>query len=50
VAGARELRLSCHPDNKAARRLYEAAGFTPTGALDGDEVVLALHLLGSSAD
>jgi diamine N-acetyltransferase len=44
LPGARELRLTCHPDNTAARRLYEAAGFAPNGDLEDDEIVLALYL------
>jgi ribosomal protein S18 acetylase RimI-like enzyme len=48
-----ELRLSVAPDNAAALRLYEAAGFKPYGRepralrIDGrdfDEVLMALHL------
>ncbi|SCL24501.1 GNAT family N-acetyltransferase [Micromonospora inyonensis] len=35
----RVIRLSYHPENTAARRLYESAGFTPTDAAEGDEVV-----------
>jgi diamine N-acetyltransferase len=44
MPGAREIRLSCHPDNVAAARLYRALGFTPTGELEDDEIVLALSL------
>jgi diamine N-acetyltransferase len=38
---AREIRLSYHPDNVAAARLYAAEGFTPTGEREDDEVVAA---------
>ncbi|MFD6041079.1 GNAT family N-acetyltransferase [Streptomyces koyangensis] len=38
--GCREIRLSVHPDNTAATRLYTALGFRPTGLLEDDEVVL----------
>ncbi|MGW4375857.1 GNAT family N-acetyltransferase [Streptomyces albidoflavus] len=40
--GCREIRLSVHPDNTAATRLYTALGFRPTGLLEDDEAVLAL--------
>jgi diamine N-acetyltransferase len=40
--GCRELRLSYHPENTAARDLYASVGFRPTGATEGDEVVAAL--------
>jgi diamine N-acetyltransferase len=33
------IRLSYHPENTAARQLYESRGFTPTGALEDDEIV-----------
>lgn len=44
--GAREIRLSCHPDNVAAAALYRAAGFRPTDDRVDDEIVLALAVDG----
>jgi diamine N-acetyltransferase len=41
LPGAREIRLSYHPENKAAARLYEQAGFHPTGDTEDDETVAA---------
>jgi diamine N-acetyltransferase len=38
---AREIRLSYHPDNTAAARLYTEAGFRPTGDTEDDEIVAA---------
>lgn len=38
----REIRLSYHPDNSGAAKLYAALGFTPTGDFEDDEVVVAL--------
>jgi diamine N-acetyltransferase len=38
----RAIRLSYHPENTAARRLYESMRFVPTGAVDGDEIVAEL--------
>ena len=38
------VALTCNRDNSAARRLYEAFGFRPTGAEDEDEIELALIL------
>ena len=40
---ARQVRLSYHPDNKAAARLYAEAGFRPTGDTEDDEIVVALR-------
>ncbi len=39
-----DLRLSVKPDNAAAIRLYESAGFAPTGEMDDDERVFARPL------
>ncbi|WP_157841163.1 GNAT family N-acetyltransferase, partial [Streptomyces wadayamensis] len=39
--GCREIRLSVHPGNTAATRLYTALGFRPTGLVEDDEAVLA---------
>ncbi len=38
----RVIRVSYHPENVAAARLYASAGFTPTGAREGDEMVVEL--------
>lgn len=38
--GCNGVRLSLHPDNVAAARLYDSMGFVPTGEMDGHEVVL----------
>ncbi|GLY20322.1 spermidine acetyltransferase [Micromonospora sp. NBRC 101691] len=40
--GCRAIRLSYHPENAPARRLYEAAGFRPTGDTEDDEIVAEL--------
>lgn len=42
--GAREIRLSCHPANARAERLYRALGFEPTGEFEDDEMVMARKL------
>lgn len=34
------VRLSYHPDNVAAARLYRSEGFEPTGAIEDGEVVV----------
>ncbi|MFI5485248.1 GNAT family N-acetyltransferase [Micromonospora echinaurantiaca] len=36
------VRLSYHPDNTDAARLYTALGFRPTGAMEDDELVAEL--------
>ncbi|MFD4245694.1 GNAT family N-acetyltransferase [Streptomyces sp. NPDC058525] len=41
----RELRLSYHPDNTPAARLYASLGFQPTEDSSGDEVVARLPVL-----
>ncbi|MET3545403.1 diamine N-acetyltransferase [Paenibacillus favisporus] len=38
----REIRLTVHGDNRIAKRLYESAGFSPTGAVYGEEEVWSL--------
>ncbi|MFD6889354.1 GNAT family N-acetyltransferase [Streptomyces sp. NPDC059957] len=38
----REIRLSYHPDNTPAARLYDSLGFKPTGDHEDDEIVAAL--------
>ncbi|MFE4515969.1 GNAT family N-acetyltransferase [Kitasatospora sp. NPDC056783] len=38
----REIRLSYHPDNSPAGRLYTSFGFRPTGDLEDEEIVVAL--------
>ena len=43
--GRAELcRLSCEPENEAARRLYASFGFRETGGKDGGEIIAALKL------
>jgi diamine N-acetyltransferase len=41
---AGEIRLSCHPENTGAERLYRSLGFEPTGEFEDDEMVLARSL------
>lgn len=41
--GGRPVRLSYHPDNTAAARLYASLGFAPTGATEDDELVVELR-------
>lgn len=36
--------LTCAPENRAAYRLYESLGFTPTGRSDGEETELSLRV------
>ncbi|EKX68601.1 GNAT family N-acetyltransferase [Streptomyces ipomoeae] len=43
--GCQELRLSYHPDNAVAARLYASVGFQPTTVSSGDEVVASLSVL-----
>ena len=38
----REIRLSHHPANTGAAKLYTALGFEPTGDFEDDEIVVAL--------
>jgi diamine N-acetyltransferase len=38
--GPPTVRLSYHPDNHPAGRLYRALGFTPTGEIEDGEIVL----------
>ncbi|MGC1211363.1 MAG: GNAT family protein [Micromonospora sp.] len=40
--GGSVVRLSYHPENVAAARLYESLGFVPTGEVEDDEVVAEL--------
>ena len=40
--GGSVVRLSYHPDNAPAARLYTSLGFTPTGAVEDDELVAEL--------
>jgi diamine N-acetyltransferase len=37
------VRLSYHPDNASAARLYTSLGFAPTGAMEDDELVAELR-------
>jgi diamine N-acetyltransferase len=46
MPGAREIRLSYHPENKAAAALYETAGFRPTGDVEDEEIVVSLPVAG----
>lgn len=46
----RELRLSYHPDNTVAARLYASVGFRPTALSSGDEVVAGLSVPGRPRD
>jgi diamine N-acetyltransferase len=48
--GRRVIRLSYHPENTAARRLYESLGFTPTGALEDEEIVAELSAVTARRD
>ncbi|MGD9482167.1 GNAT family N-acetyltransferase [Streptomyces sp. TRM70308] len=38
----REIRLSYHPANTSAARLYETCGFLPTGQQEDEELIAAL--------
>ncbi|SCF40321.1 GNAT family N-acetyltransferase [Micromonospora mirobrigensis] len=40
--GPHPVRLSYHPDNTAAARLYTTLGFHPTGTHDGEELTAEL--------
>ncbi|MEW2380760.1 GNAT family N-acetyltransferase [Micromonospora sp. NPDC047707] len=40
--GGNPVRLSYHPDNTVAARLYSSLGFAPTGATEDDEIVVEL--------
>ena len=40
--GCRAIRLSYHPENAVAARLYRSLGFVPTGAVEDDEIVAEL--------
>ncbi|MCI4064834.1 GNAT family N-acetyltransferase [Micromonospora sp. R77] len=40
--GDHPIRLSYHPDNVSAAALYRSLGFTPTGALEDDELIAEL--------
>lgn len=42
LPSCREIRLSYHPENTTAARLYASLGFTPTGEFEDEEVVAAL--------
>ncbi|SCL51173.1 diamine N-acetyltransferase [Micromonospora citrea] len=41
--GGHPVRLSYHPDNASAARLYASLGFVPTGVMEDDEVVAELR-------
>ncbi|MFC9812765.1 GNAT family N-acetyltransferase [Streptomyces virginiae] len=42
LPSCREIRLSYHPENAPAGRLYAGLGFAPTGDFEDEEVVAAL--------
>jgi len=42
--GSRQVRLTVHPDNERAQRLYAGAGFAPTGQVRDGEPVWYLDL------
>ncbi|MGY3205376.1 GNAT family N-acetyltransferase [Streptomyces sp. TE5632] len=42
LPACREIRLSYHPENTPAARLYASLGFTPTGEFEDEEIVAAL--------
>jgi diamine N-acetyltransferase len=44
ASGARVVKLSYDPENRAARALYERLGFRETGEMEGDEMVASLNL------
>ena len=41
---AQDLRLTVHPENEAAQRLYRKHGFSPTGEVRDNELVWTLEL------
>ena len=41
---ADRVALTCHRDNPVAQKLYGSRGFAPTGAVDGDEIEMAMPL------
>ncbi|MGJ3561819.1 GNAT family N-acetyltransferase [Streptomyces sp. INA 01156] len=43
LPSCREIRLSYHPENAPAVRLYASLGFTPTGEFEDEEIVAALN-------
>lgn len=45
----REVRLSYHPDNAPAARLYASLGFEPTGDTEDEEIVAALVVTAAAA-
>lgn len=40
LGDAAEVRLSCHPENSGAERLYRGLGFSATGEFEDDEMVM----------
>lgn len=42
------IRLSYHPSNTAARRLYASLGFTELGLYEGDEIIAELNRDGTA--
>ncbi|MFG2642042.1 GNAT family N-acetyltransferase [Streptomyces sp. NPDC048370] len=49
LPSCREVRLSYHPDNKAAAALYSELGFTPTGDFEDEEIVAAVSAEAAAA-
>lgn len=43
-AGCQEVRLTVHPDNRPAQRLYRNIGFSPNGAMRENEPVWTITL------
>jgi diamine N-acetyltransferase len=43
-AGCQEVRLTVHPDNTRAQRLYRSVGFSPNGAMRENEPIWTLTL------
>jgi diamine N-acetyltransferase len=42
--GCQEMRLTVHPDNTRAQRLYRSVGFSPNGAMRENEPIWTLTL------
>jgi len=47
---AREIRLSDHPENTAAARLYAEAGFRPHGDREDSEIVAVYGIASTTRD
>ncbi len=44
--GAEDVRLTVHPENERAQRLYRSRGFSPTGEVRDGEPVWSLNIKG----